>query len=219
MKILLNKSHFPVRVLGPGTRVGLWLQGCTIHCFGCISRDTWPADKTKAVEVDAILDWVRALPADDVDGVTISGGEPLDQPDALSALLSGLDEWRNSLGHSVDFLCYSGRGWKEVQRDFAVQLALLDAIVPEPFVQGEQTRQALRGSANQRVIPLTALGRERYSAEALTGDLAEQRAQVQLAVDGEAVRFIGIPQQGDMSALRDAARERGVMLERTSWLI
>lgn len=219
MKILLNKSHFPVRVLGPGTRAGLWLQGCTIRCFGCISRDTWPADETKAVEVEAILDWVRALSPADVDGVTISGGEPLDQPDALLELLRGLHEWRGTLGHPIDFLCYSGRGWEEVQRDFAAQLTLLDAFVPEPFVQGERTDGALRGSANQRVIPLTALGRERYNDDALTGELAGQRAQVQVAVDGEAVRFIGIPKQGDMSALRNAARERGVVLERTSWLI
>lgn len=219
MNLLLNKAHFPVRVLGPGTRVGLWLQGCTIHCFGCISRDTWPADESTAVSVDSVLDWVRSLPADEIDGVTISGGEPLDQPDALLELLSGLTEWRGGLGAQVDLLCYSGRGWEEVQRDFGPQLALLDAIIPEPYVHGEPTRSALRGSANQRVVALTELGRERYSPDALTGELAQQRSRMQVAVDGTAVRFIGIPQQGDMVEMNAAARERGVALGRTSWLV
>lgn len=219
MKLLLNKSHYPVRVLGPGTRVGLWLQGCTIHCFGCISRDTWPADPKTAIEVDQVMEWIRSLPAAEIDGVTISGGEPLDQPDALLELLEALSRWRDEQSQEVDILCYSGRGWDEVQRDFTAQLAFLDAIVPEPFVQGSPTSEALRGSANQRVIPLTDLGQARYGSDALQGALATQRGQVQLAVDGDAVRFIGIPAQGDMSALRKAARARGVTLERTSWLI
>lgn len=219
MKILLNKSHFPVRVLGPGTRIGLWLQGCTIQCFGCISRDTWSADPATAIEVERVLEWIRSLPAEEIDGVTISGGEPLDQPDALLELLTGLWRWRAEHVRDVDILCYSGRGWDEVQRDFGAQLAFLDAIIPEPFVQGAPTTGALRGSANQRVIPLTDLGRERYSADAIKGELATQRGQLQVAIDGEKVRFIGIPAQGDMSRLRARARERGVRLDGRSWLI
>ncbi|HSV19446.1 MAG TPA: 4Fe-4S cluster-binding domain-containing protein, partial [Casimicrobiaceae bacterium] len=46
--IELNKAHWPVTVLGPGKRIGLWLQGCSIHCPGCVSQDTWSADPSKA---------------------------------------------------------------------------------------------------------------------------------------------------------------------------
>jgi anaerobic ribonucleoside-triphosphate reductase activating protein len=216
--ILLNKAHYPVTVLGPGRRVGLWLQGCTIRCFGCISRDTWPANPESAVEVGDLLEWIRELPADDIDGVTISGGEPFDQPGALVELLLGLHAWRVETGREIDILCYSGRGWEELQREFAIQLNLLDAMVAEPFISGLVTDLALRGSANQRLIPLSDLGRLRYSPEQMESELAAQRGQVQVDVDDESIWFIGIPAQGDMSRVREEAEAAGIRMRRQSWL-
>src|SRR5215218_593389 len=88
--IQLNKAHWPVTVLGPGRRIGLWMQGCSIHCPGCVSQDTWPADPATAITVDALVDWCRTTTGSALDGVTISGGEPFDQPDALLRLLVAL---------------------------------------------------------------------------------------------------------------------------------
>ena len=49
-QIGLNRVHFPVTALGPGRRVGIWLQGCSIRCPGCMSLDTWaPAAATMPV--------------------------------------------------------------------------------------------------------------------------------------------------------------------------
>ena len=56
MKIALNKVHFPITTLGHGRRVGIWTQGCSIHCPGCISRDTWEPDDARAVEVATLLE-------------------------------------------------------------------------------------------------------------------------------------------------------------------
>ena len=47
MLIAINKAHYPVTVLGPGQRIGIWFQGCRIHCPGCVSQDTWAADPGK----------------------------------------------------------------------------------------------------------------------------------------------------------------------------
>ncbi len=58
MNILLNKAHFPVTVLGPGRRIGLWLQGCTIRCRGCVSQDARPADASKGQPLKALFDAV-----------------------------------------------------------------------------------------------------------------------------------------------------------------
>lgn len=41
MRMILSRLHFPVTTLGPGRRIGVWFQGCSIRCAGCISRDTW----------------------------------------------------------------------------------------------------------------------------------------------------------------------------------
>jgi anaerobic ribonucleoside-triphosphate reductase activating protein len=69
--------HFPVTTLGPGRRVGVWLQGCSIRCQGCISVDTWIKDRgitTVDEVVTALQLWLSRA-----DGITVSGGEPFDQ--------------------------------------------------------------------------------------------------------------------------------------------
>ena len=65
----LNKAHWPVTVLGPGRRIGLWVQGCAIHCRGCVSQDTWPADPAKAMPVRDIVAWCKRVSGDALDGV------------------------------------------------------------------------------------------------------------------------------------------------------
>ncbi len=218
MTLYLNKAHFPVDVLGHGRRVGLWLQGCTIRCFGCISRDTWPVDPATAIDVSEIMHWIEGLPSDEIDGVTISGGEPFDQPDALAELLSAVRRWAAEQARPVDLLGYSGRPYAELARGFPEQLALLDAVVAEPYLEGEPTTAALRGSANQRVVPLTDLGRLRYSLDALER-LEGQRHRLQVEVDGESIWFIGIPEQGAMRRIQNRAHEQGVSIQRPSWLV
>jgi len=88
MKLFLSRMHFPVTTLGFGRRVGIWFQGCSIQCPGCVSRDTWAFGRGEtSVEsaCETIDPWLK-----EADGVTISGGEPFDQPMALAALLGWL---------------------------------------------------------------------------------------------------------------------------------
>src|SRR6185503_5851184 len=70
----LSRLHYPLTELGPGRRAGVWFQGCTIRCPGCMSVDTWPRRPERAVPVAEVLGWLAGLGP--VDGVTISGGEP-----------------------------------------------------------------------------------------------------------------------------------------------
>lgn len=218
MKILINKLHFPVEVLGPGRRVGIWMQGCTIRCFGCISRDTWPADPRYGVDVGDVLSWVAGLQPGQVDGITISGGEPFEQPDALQFMLEGLHSWRSGSDREIDILAYSGHALSELQSSHAPILEMLDAVVPEPFKHGAPTDLPLRGSANQHVVALSRLGRARYTGEALS-QLVEQRHRVQLEVDDESIWMIGIPEQGAMRRVQDQAARLGIEMRRPSWLI
>ena len=85
--IHVAKVHVPVTALGPGRRVGIWLQGCSIGCRECVSQDTWPSSIGET-SVAALLPGVTAaLRADaTLTGVTISGGEPLEQAVALAEL-------------------------------------------------------------------------------------------------------------------------------------
>ena len=212
----LNKAHWPVTVLGPGRRVGLWVQGCTIHCLGCVSRDTWPADATKTIAVRDLIAWCRRVAAGGFDGVTVSGGEPFEQPAGLRALLEGLHRWRERAALDFDILCYSGYPLKTLERKAAKLLALLDAVIPEPYVDSSALTHVWRGSRNQPLVPLSERGRARYAAYVdAPADTGEKRMQA--AVEGGRIWMIGIPARGDMARVEALCASRGLTLDKVSW--
>lgn len=214
--IQLNKAHWPVTVLGPGRRIGLWVQGCSIRCKGCVSQDTWPADPAKSIAVSDLLTWCRRVGADGFDGVTISGGEPFDQPAGLKALLEALNRWRRKASLDFDVLCYSGYPLKTLEREHRALLDLLDAIVPEPYADALPLSNLWRGSGNQPLVPLSTRGRARYAPFVdAPADTAGKRMQV--AVDGGRVWMIGIPARGDMARLEALCQSRGLTLDQVSW--
>lgn len=217
MKIALNKAHFPVTVLGPGRRIGIWFQGCTIGCAGCVSRDTWPSDQGDSIDVAQLLAWCKAKGADGVDGITISGGEPFEQPEGLTELLCGLHSWRAEMERPLDILCYSGFRYSRLQREYGEILALLDAVIPEPFQHRRPQERLWRGSANQPLVVLSALGQQRFGSFREAGCDAQPRVQVEIEKDG--FWYVGIPQRGDMERLEEAVRTRGLFMGDVSWRV
>ncbi|GAA3199763.1 4Fe-4S single cluster domain-containing protein [Actinocorallia longicatena] len=211
--MLLAKAHHPVTTLGHGVRAGVWFQGCTIGCPGCLSRDTWAADSSHSVTVDSVLDWLAGLPP--VDGVTLSGGEPFQQPGALRTLLEGIIEWRGP--RELDILVYSGYvisrlSRKPESRDI---LKLCDAVVAGPYVERLSDDSPLRGSSNQQIVPLTPLGQQRY------GTVGQETRRIQVCVEdgaeGRRVYYIGIPRRGDMDRLSAVLDGAGVRAGEASW--
>jgi anaerobic ribonucleoside-triphosphate reductase activating protein len=219
MKIAVNKAHFPVTVLGPGRRIGIWLQGCSIGCKGCISQDTWGRTGDSLMTVAALLTWCRQVAADGFNGVTISGGEPFEQPAALAALLDALHHWRVAGKLDFDILCYSGYPLATLQKKHARLLVKLDALIPEPYIDARPPTHRWRGSANQPLVLLSARGHARYAefTDATAGGENSKDKRIQLMVDGERLWYVGIPARGDMAALEASCKERGVALSSVSW--
>ena len=119
--IAISRLHFPVTTLGPGRRIGIWLQGCSIHCPGCISKDTWDPDQgwtSVHSVIAAVQHWMP-----DAQGITISGGEPLDQPVALRVLLQNLRRISD-----VDVLVYSGYFFNQLTEWLVHLILILTAI-------------------------------------------------------------------------------------------
>jgi anaerobic ribonucleoside-triphosphate reductase activating protein len=217
-ELLLAKAHYPVTTLGPGRRAGIWTQGCTIGCAGCLARDTWAADPATAVDVGVILGWLASLPAP-VQGVTISGGEPFQQPEALAELLCGINAWRDEEDvRDADILVYTGYALSRLKRAAwsAHLLALCDAVVAGPYVQARNTGQRWRGSANQQIVPLTSLGRQRYTSASLA-DSGSGPPGMQVSAEDGRVYLIGIPRRGDMEALTARLAQAGVASGEVSW--
>ena len=215
MKIQLNKAHYPVTALGPGRRIGIWTQGCSIRCPGCVSLDTWKPDRSKAMEVDELLAWCRRVSGVVLDGITISGGEPFDQHRPLVQLLQGLGRWRKSLPQPFDILCYSGYRLEKLKKDHAGVLERIDALICDPYVEGRPTERWWRGSDNQRLVPLSPLGEARYAQ--YVDAPVEGPKRFQVVADGKRMWFVGIPHRGDLDRIEAACAERGVALTATSW--
>jgi anaerobic ribonucleoside-triphosphate reductase activating protein len=135
------------RANGPGVRFVVWFQGCSLGCPGCFNPATHPTGG-RAV---AVAELAEQLAQANVDGLSLSGGEPLQQPAAALALL----EAARALGLST--LAFSGYTIAEIRAlpGGPDVLAHLDVLVDGRYVAGDRLARGLRGSANQRIHRLS----------------------------------------------------------------
>ena len=199
MKVSFSRLHFPTTTLGPGRRLGLWLQGCSIRCPGCISIDTWKPGGV--VDLDDLLTAIDRY-APDSDGLTVSGGEPFDQPKPLAAILS---HWRACSKRSV--LVFTGREFEELSGWFYENPGLVDAVISGPFRADLPQTLALRGSDNQRLHILSDIGKEMIQFER-PAEPEDRRLDVMFDEKG-LPWMAGIPTRGDIARLRRALATAG----------
>lgn len=234
--VRVSRLYYPITVLGPGRRLGIWVQGCTLGCAGCVARDTWDAaDGEEVSAADLAGIWARAL-SDGADGITVSGGEPLQQADAVADLLeacagvarrlpeppcaAGLGDAARDPDRDAtpyDVLMYTGYEREELLGlGPAAQRALswADALITGRYQAGRPTGLVWRGSANQQLIPRTRLGRERYGIYA---EHEDEAGRLQVDADETDLRLIGIPRRGELSRLERELRAAGVRFEGVSW--
>ena len=200
--IALSRTHFPVSTLGPGRRLGLWFQGCSIRCPGCVSMDTW-ASGTASMSVSELLTLLGPT-LDEADGITVTGGEPFDQPEALKELLRGIRTRTRA-----DVLVYSGYPFEALEPSLRAMEGLVDGLVSDPFERETPQTLALRGSDNQRLRPLTALGQERFAAFERPLGPGDHALDAMFDDATGEVFFVGIPRRGDMRRLMALLAEDG----------
>ena len=113
-----------------------------------------------------------------------------------------------------DVLCYTGLDEAAFLAAAPWAPVLIDAVITGRFEITQPTALLWRGSANQRLLPLTERGRARY------GHLAEATSEnppLQVTVSDGQVWMIGIPRREDLQKLEAALRAEGVVLEEVSW--
>jgi anaerobic ribonucleoside-triphosphate reductase activating protein len=201
MDLRLSRVHFPVSSLGPGQRLGIWFQGCSIRCPGCISADTWATDKGKTT-LERLLEQIGSW-LSQADGITVSGGEPFDQPDALLFLLASLRERTTG-----DILVYSGYPIEHLEPILLKARGQIDVLISDPFQIDETHARPLRGSDNQRMHLLTELGRKKFCAYERPLTESDKSLDVMFDEDGSAW-FAGIPSRGDFQRLKDLLNSEG----------
>jgi len=156
--------------------------------------------------VEQLLDQVQPWLVE-ADGITVSGGEPFDQPEALLALLTGL-----RLRSPADILVYSGYPLEKLAEPLNCADGLIDALISDPFDRHQPQSMALRGSDNQRLSMLTTLGRERFCDFERKLQAGDQALDLMLDEDGS-VWMAGIPLRDDLLRLRDLLRDQGHRLQ------
>jgi anaerobic ribonucleoside-triphosphate reductase activating protein len=209
----LARAHFPVTALGYGVRLGIWVQGCTLACPGCIAKDTWDRADGVAVLVDELLTDVRRAVAAGADGLTVSGGEPLQQPGPLATLLRGV---RAAAPKDFDILLYTGYEPPEFDAAQRTAAELADVIVTGRYVATAPTRLIWRGSANQRLQQLTPLALERYAAF-VDDEPDTAPIQIETSTDGRAW-WVGVPNNPDTKrAVEATLTALGYSVDSVSW--
>jgi len=150
-------TAWPVTALGPGHRFVVWLAGCVRKCPGCISPEMQPPDAGYDVPVEVLTGRIRQVQVH-LDGLTVSGGEPLDQPAGLAAFLARIREEHPDWSVIV----FTGYRLEQILDDPIRQKAVFsgaDVLIDGPFRQTMPSPHCLKGSANQRIIALTDRGR------------------------------------------------------------
>ncbi|MFJ6351044.1 4Fe-4S single cluster domain-containing protein [Streptomyces sp. NPDC092046] len=235
MRIRIGGTHFPLETLGPGRRLGVWFQGCPLACAGCMSRHTWDAEGGRDSSVGELLGLWRDALARGAEGLTVSGGEPLQQAAGLAEFLAGADGARDAAGRgpTADILVYTGYEQGEWDPDRLRALRHADAVIAGRFRIAEPTGLVWRGSANQRLLPRTALGRARYGPH-LYRRTTGPSVQVVVEPAGEpagafggasggtpagapAARLLGVPARGELAFYERWLGDRGLRLRERSW--
>jgi len=136
---------------GPGRRFALWFQGCPLRCPGCCNPEMLPFTTDRLLRLGEVLSQIReAHAANDLEGITLLGGDPL----AHAAVATALARAVHALGLSV--MVFTGYTLDEARSlpDPAVAelLAETDILVDGPYVREQpETRRRWIGSANQQV--------------------------------------------------------------------
>ena len=173
--------------LGPYTRFALWVQGCPFRCAGCMTPGSLPFDGGTEVPLSELFEWISGQP--DIEGLTISGGEPFLQAGALAALINALREARD-----LGLIVYSGYKLATLRHLSAKDptigefLDQIDLLIDGPYVASKNDGSPLRGSSNQGIRPLT----DRYLRDLHLYDAGQPR-QVEIHVEADMRMLVGVP--------------------------
>ena len=149
--MLFARMLAPVHSLGPGERVCVWTQGCSKRCEGCVAPELQIFRGNK-IEEKVLADIIIQVAVKrNCKGLTISGGDPFEQPESLLVLLKHL---RNAF---EDILVYTGYELSEIQNGLGGTageecLDYVDVLIDGRYVDALNVKDCvLRGSSNQKI--------------------------------------------------------------------
>lgn len=174
-------------LLGPGSRAVIYVHGCCFSCPGCIASG-FQAQEPIETTAEEMAQWFLSL--EGCDGLTISGGEPMLQAQALAEVIDLIRQKAD-----VGVITYTGFVYEALleraKEDPGVSRLLerIDLLIDGPYVQEKDEGQYARGSSNQRLIALTP----RYQEDIGPYYESGRAREMELRLNGRRVMMIGVP--------------------------
>ncbi len=161
----------------------------------------------ESVSAKALAD--RVLAVAEIDGLTLSGGEPFEQ--SLKSLCELLQIIRSH--SSLSLMCYTGKTLDQLRRGPRAAshnriLSLLDILVDGPYVDAKNDGSLWKGSANQKIHFLSPKYRH---LRAYANSSFERKIEAVIGPD-QTLEFTGIPPRGFIQRLEGTLMERGLNL-------
>lgn len=166
---------------GPGARFVIWTQGCTLACPGCFNPETHRPDAPGYTTAEELAAAVRER-EHDIEGVTLTGGEPLEQPGAVARFADMITS-----GTGLGIVISTGFTRREIEGDPAMTRAVqrADMVIAGRYNRQRHLGRGLRGSDNKEYWARTA----RYRPS----DFADI-PEVELIIEPDGARVItGLP--------------------------
>lgn len=147
----IEESSF---IYGPGQRFVIWVQGCSIHCIGCWNKEMWSFKIKNDISVSDLMERI-SNEADTIEGITLLGGEPLDQFKEIVELMNDCKNIRLST------MLFTGYEMTEIsEKGMSSIKDLTDILITGRYDESKRTfNHQWIGSTNQIIHFLT----ERYS--------------------------------------------------------
>ena len=167
------------RVNGPGERFVIWTQGCRKGCKNCYNPETWSHYKNNLITIEEIIEGIKNSSAT---GVTISGGDPFEQPEELFYLLTKIKQ----LSLSDGVIVFSGYTLEEirVREELRKSLDYIDVLIDGLYIDEKRISSGLAGSSNQEFHFLT----DKISRDNI---LIDQEVEIHLL--GDLIQLTGFP--------------------------
>ena len=182
------------KVNGPGNRFVLWTQGCTKGCSECFNPETWSHNIYKEYSPRQIFELIKNF---EVDGITISGGDPLEQEYELLELLFLLKEIKLPKG----IILFTGFSRNEIRENPIREKCLeyIDVLIDGRYEKNLKVDFSLRGSSNQEFYFFS----NKISMEELVFD-----QEIEISCFEEDIMMTGFP-----NVSRKILKDLGVILK------
>jgi len=189
-------------VLGPGKRFVLWVQGCPFSCPGCIAESMRSPEGGQLYSVAEMAELIVSTP--DIEGITVSGGEPFLQAAELALLFEKIRRQRD-----LGIIVYTGFKYEQLvcmQKNFSEIgdiLKYIDMLIDGPYIQAENSGFGWKGSSNQKNHLFT----ERYrQALYLYEDTTKRKVEMYPGTEG--TFMAGVPSKAMAQQWREQRRKQ-----------